>query len=225
MEKYGTVPPKFTKAWWSYFWEYYKIHTISIAVAAVAVGTSLYQCATKTEYDLTLSYVGNQSIGEESQQIISQNLSSSLDEITGNDQIDILYMNYTIDPGDDVVGADAEYNYAMQVKFTAELQIGVSDVYIMSAENAKKDSVYSDCFIDVSELSDKHYSEDEVLKDENGKIYAVSLKNSRILNDSGVDTSELYLVVRDLYEKNEKKEEYILNHENSLKAAALLLEE
>ena len=33
-EKYGTVPKKFTSAWWEYFWDYYKWHTIATVFVA-----------------------------------------------------------------------------------------------------------------------------------------------------------------------------------------------
>ena len=41
-EKYGEVPPKFTKKWWEYFWDYYKWHVI-ITVVAVLIA-SVTQC-------------------------------------------------------------------------------------------------------------------------------------------------------------------------------------
>lgn len=221
MEKYGTIPPKFTKQWWSYFWDYYKIHTISICAAAVLIGTTVYQCATQTKYDLSVSYIGTQDITEEQEAKLSEIIKPEIDEITGNDEIDIDYMTYPINPNNTDKSA-SEYEYAMQMKYTAELQAGTTDLYIMSRDNAELNKTYADCFTDISELTD---SADDVLTDDSGRAYAVSLKNSRALKEAGIDSSDMYLSLRLLYEMNEKKDEYVLNHENALKAAGLLLEE
>ena len=221
MEKYGTIPPKFTKQWWSYFWDYYKIHTISICAAAVLIGTTVYQCATQTKYDLSVSYIGTQDITEEQEAKLSEIIKPEIVEITGNDEIDIDYMTYPIDPNNTDKSA-SEYEYAMQMKYTAELQAGTTDLYIMSRDNAESNKTYADCFTDISELTD---SADDVLTDDSGRAYAVSLKNSRALKEAGIDSSDMYLSLRLLFEMNEKKDEYVLNHENALKAAGLLLEE
>lgn len=221
MEKYGTIPPKFTKQWWSYFWDYYKIHTISICAAAVLIGTTVYQCATQTKYDLSVSYIGTQDITEEQEAKLSEIIKPEIDEITGNKEIDIDYMTYPINPNNTDKSA-SEYEYAMQMKYTAELQAGTTDLYIMSRDNAEANKTYADCFTDISELTD---NADDVLTDDSGRAYAVSLKNSRALKEAGIDSSDMYLSLRLLFEMNEKKDEYVLNHENALKAAKLLLEE
>lgn len=221
MEKYGTIPPKFTKQWWSYFWDYYKIHTISICAAAVLIGTTVYQCATQTKYDLSVSYIGTQDITEEQEAKLSEIIKPEIDEITGNEEIDIDYMTYPINPNNTDKSA-SEYEYAMQMKYTAELQAGTTDIYIMSRDNAEANKTYSDCFTEISELTD---SAENVLTDDSGRAYAVSLKNSRALKEAGIDSSDMYLSLRLLFEMNEKKDEYVLNHENALKAARLLLEE
>ncbi len=220
MEKYGTIPPKFTKEWWSYFWEYYKIHTISAIAALLLVGMTVYQCETQTKYDLSISYIGTTPISEESEEKLKEQIAPSIDEITGNKNIDIFLMTYGIDMGS-TDNTSAEYAYALNVKFMAELQSGTTDIYIMSKSNAEKNSGYTDCFIDITTLS----GSDDVVRDETGKAVAVSLKDSRILKNSGIDSSDMYLMVRDLFEKNKDSKEYILNHENSLKAATLLLEQ
>ena len=48
-EKYGEVPPKFTKKWWEYFWDYYKWHVIITVVAVLIASVTIVQCATRTE--------------------------------------------------------------------------------------------------------------------------------------------------------------------------------
>ena len=57
MEKYGTVPKRFTKAWWEYFWEYYKLHVIVSVVVISMIGISAHQLLTNPKYDVTVTYV------------------------------------------------------------------------------------------------------------------------------------------------------------------------
>lgn len=224
MEKYGTVPKRFTKDWWGYFWDYYKIHTIAGGLAAVLIGTTAYQCATQTKYDLNISYIGTYQITEEMQNALSGLISPEIDEITNNKQLDIGYLSYMMNLSESDKSA-AEYEYAMQMKLTAELQAGETDIYIISGSNAATLGSYSDCFMNVSEFTGKEYPDDMLIKDEAGRAFAVSLKDNPVLTAAGIDCSDMYLAVRYLFETNEKKEEYILMHENSLKAAAFLTKE
>lgn len=224
MEKYGTIPKRFTRDWWGYFWDYYKIHTISAGIAAVLIGTTAYQCATQTKYDLNISFIGPYQITEEMQNSLSEMISPEIDEITDNKQLDIGYITYMLNP-DNADKSSAEYEYAMQMKLMAELQAGETDIYILSGSNASYLSSYSDCFMNVSEFSGEEYSDNMLLKDGEGRAFAVSLKDNPVLTAAGIDCSDMYLAVRYLFESNEKKESYILMHENSLKAVAFLTKE
>ena len=71
-EKYGTIPKKFTKECWSYFWGYYKVHTIVTIILVVAVASSIYSKVTAPKYDLTLGYVGNALIDEATEEKIKK---------------------------------------------------------------------------------------------------------------------------------------------------------
>ena len=58
MEKYGTIPPKFTKEWWEYFWDYYKVHTICTVAAIVIIVSTIVQCANSPEYEVEFRLFG-----------------------------------------------------------------------------------------------------------------------------------------------------------------------
>jgi len=222
MEKYGTIPKRFTKDWWAYFWDYYKIHTISAGVAVVMIGTTAYQCATKTKYDLTMSYVGSQAITDEMQLKICNEVSAGIDEITGNEQKDLFLYQYSVGSGDT---QNAEYEYAMGMKLAAEMQAGEADIYLASGAGIETLKGYAECFMDVSDFAEGDFSDESVLKDENGRAFAVSLKDNPYLANAGIDSSDMYMAVRFLFQSNEKKEEYVKMHENSLKAASFILGE
>ena len=63
-EKYGEVPPKFTKKWWEYFWDYYKWHVIITVVAVLIASVTIVQCATRPKYDMNVVYAGHMNYSE-----------------------------------------------------------------------------------------------------------------------------------------------------------------
>lgn len=221
MEVYGTKPKIFTKQWWPYFWEYYKIHTFAVLFLVFMFGSIIHSNVTRTKYDLHISYIGLQNFDENVQASINNMVEPVIDEINGNDKLDIDYMIYGID-NPDQDGVVDEYEYSMNIKISAELQVGDSYLYILSKANA--DDLYglSDCFENAELLKADAKSED-LLYDENGRAWAVSLRNNPQFAAMGIDSSELYVAVRFVYTKEQKNEERIKAHDNSIKAARQLI--
>ena len=56
MEKYGTIPPRFTKGWWEHYWTYYKFHFLGALFAIFAIVSVVHSCATQVHYDLQIQY-------------------------------------------------------------------------------------------------------------------------------------------------------------------------
>ena len=119
-------------------------------------------------------------------------------------------------------GVVDEYEYSMNIKISAELQVGDSYLYILSKANA--DDLYglSDCF-ENAELLKADAESSDLLYDENGRAWAVSLRNNPQFAAMGIDSSELYVAVRFVYTKEQKNEERIKAHDNSIKAARQLI--
>ena len=61
-EKYGTIPEKFTKAWWAYYWEYYRWYVIVPLVIIIAIGATIYSKVTEEKFDTTLIYAANKPV-------------------------------------------------------------------------------------------------------------------------------------------------------------------
>ena len=223
MEKYGTIPKRFTKDWWAYFWDYYKIHTIATGVVVVLVGTTGYQCATQTKYDLSVSYVGTQVITPEMESALVETLAGMTDETTGNNNKDVFLLQYNLSGGEEA--ANAEYEYAMSMKLAAEMQAGEADIYIASGSGLDTLKGYGECFMDISAYAGGDVADDMLIKDENGRPFAVSLKGNSYFADAGIDSSDMYIAVRDLFEANKDKKEYAVMHDNSLKVASFILGE
>ncbi len=75
-EKYGEIPPRFTKQWWDYVWYYYKWHIIITVIAVIIAAVTMVQCATRTKYDMNVIYAGHKSYSEEEitrlQEVVSE---------------------------------------------------------------------------------------------------------------------------------------------------------
>lgn len=66
-EKYGTIPKRFTKDWWSYFWDYYKVHTLVTVGIIAAIIITIIQVRSTPKYDLYVTYVGDMYLTDEKQ--------------------------------------------------------------------------------------------------------------------------------------------------------------
>lgn len=221
MEKYGTIPPRFTKAWWAHYWYYYKFHIIAVAFFVFMASSLIYSNVTRIHYDLQVSYLGLFGVNPDHEEGLNKYFESVIDDATGNGKKEIGYIYYSFDNvmEDDVVTED---EYAYQMKFVAELQGGDSDLYLMTGTNAEELAGFGENFINIYEFAGEDLPEERIKRDENGYPFAVSVAGNKKLEELGIDTSDLYLCVRLLYNANEKDIQKAAIHQNSLKAAKML---
>jgi hypothetical protein len=220
MEKYGEIPKRFTKAWWSYFWDYYKLHTIFTAIIlAAAVGT-LVQCATRIHYDLQITYAGDVMYTDESISNLENIMSEDIEDITGNNKKELRIQQLTI-AKEGTANAGSEYNMAMITKLDMEFQGADSYLYIFSGEqlNRMLNRQYSeDLFEEVSAWA-KGGIDPALTSKKNGAEYAVSLKSNEYFEKLGFKTDDLYLLVRKIPQADVDKEKSVLNHDNAVRLA------
>ena len=222
MEKYGTIPKKFTKAWWEYFWEYYKWHTITIAFIIFMISSFAYSKLTATKYDLYMSYVAPGMISDDVKASMTELLAPVTDEITDNEQKDISYDMYSIDASKEPDPAEAEMESAVTMKLMAELQAGYSYLFIISKGNLESFYGLTDCLEDTSVYAGDN---ENVFRDQTGKACAISLKDNPKLSALGFNNPDLYLAVRSLYERDKDNEKNVKLYENSLKIAEFIVGE
>ena len=224
LEKYGTIPPRFTKAWWEHYLYYYKFHIIVAAFLIFMFGSIIYSNVTRIHYDMQVSYLGLFGINPDHEAALSAYFEAEIDDVTENGKKEIGYIYYSFDNvmEDDVV---SEEEYAYQMKLVAELQGGDSDLYFMTGTNADELAGFGENFMNVYEFAGEDCPADRIKSDMNGHPFAVSVSGNEKLGEMGIDTSELYICVRQLYEGNKKDEIKVKTHENSLKAAKLLIGE
>ena len=193
-EKYGTVPPRFTRAWWEYFWEYYKWHVIITAAAILITVVTIVQCASRKEYDFIVVYGGYMHLDETSENILDEtarNYAVDADD-SGEILTHIVPLEFTNIDGNE------DYDMAIQQKLDITFMDDCTFIYLMDDTLAQRYAERKDtmvAFENIEEIVDT--SGVEVLRHAPENTgFAVSLKDSTYLKEKGIKCDKLYLLVR-----------------------------
>lgn len=217
-EHYGTVPKRFSKEWWPYFWMYYKWHTIGVAFAFFAILITAVQCATKPKYDLTVNYFAEVYYPEETLTNVANELTPYIEDLDGNGEKSIFIQQMNIGGG----ANQAEMDYAMQVKHDMQLTEASSYVYIYDTAQAElmfgRESA-GDIYENVSSWTDDEYPADMLICADDGTPVGVSLKNSTVLKNAGINADDLFIGVT----VTAKDDDGGIAHESAVKLANALL--
>lgn len=201
-EKYGTVPPRWTKEWWEYFWYYYKWRVIIIAFAVICVAFTSVQCAMKEKYDLNITYAGHKIYTEEAIESLRDGVKEYIDDVDGNGKKSVFFqqLNFMGTAGSE------EYDYASQMKLDLEFHNDCSFLYLYDASELEtmvgRESA-SDIYVPVTEWADIMPGEGLVYS-KDGVPYAVNLRDSGFLAQKDFYREDLYLLVRQNYKDDEK---------------------
>ena len=215
MEKYGTIPPRFTKAWWGYIWEYYKWYFISGGVALILIIITCVQCARNVDYDMTITYIGEAFFPDEQVAAFEQDVAGRIDDATGNGQMDVFFQVLT--QQDMEQATDAQFAYAMQVKATMEYQAGESFLFLYSKDQmdyVNNSDSSEGLFMPVSGWNPG---------DPNQGCF-VNLQGNRFFAELGFNTDDLYMAVRNIRASEEDDEKTVRRYENAVKLAKFVLE-
>ena len=204
-EKYGVVPPKFTKEWWPYFWEYYKVHTIVAAFIIIAVVTTAVQCAGREKYDLNVTYGGKLSFDTELTPKLEEEFEKYIDDVDGNGEKNVFFQAMTISG----LQGYEQNDYALETKLQLEFQMENSFIFLLDKTQMdtlmKMDSA-GETFTPVSEWAD-NVDESRLVKADDGKAYAVDISDSKIFADCGFSCEGTYALIK-LNLKPEEKAAY-----------------
>ena len=211
MEVYGTKPKRFTKEWWEYFWDYYKLHTIATILVLTAVISTLVECAHRKDYDLQLDFISENPITTDAASKLTSLLENNIADVTENGKTEA-FVTY-IDMGEH---SDPQYTQAMYTKFSVEIGYTESFVFLLSKK-------YADTVSEAGALEEaKNWCSAESY---NG--YCVSLSGCEYLEDLGIDTTDLYVGVIKMRERD-KEADRIKNlpkQENGIRFARFLINE
>lgn len=219
-EKYGEVPPRFTKKWWEHFWYYYKTRVLLIALAVVIAAVTIVQCATRPKYDLTIVYAGHDYFSETVAEKLRTDLAEYITDIDNNGEKSLAFQQMTFSDSagneelDSAMQAKLDFTFTDDSKFLYLMDQWEAALYI-NRESADRIFEKAEAWTDGSNA--------EVLLAEDGSGYAVSLKNSRLMKQYRPDNADnVYLLIR----KNKKTDDAnIQAYNDSLNIARALLQE
>lgn len=211
MEKYGKIPDKFTRAWFEYVWEYYKIHIIVTLLVIIAIVYTWIAIATRTYYDLYVCFAGDYALSEDSRDYLTEELKKNIPDINGDDKINVYICDYTVPENFD----DNDYIRAMQQKFHLELQAGDSFLFVVPESTAYE-------LVANPSLTGHFESPLDWCGQESNNEYFIKAENSTLLRDAGILYDDLYIGVRN-FTFTEGNEDDTAQRENAIKAANFIL--
>lgn len=217
-EKYGEIPPRFTRAWWEYFWYYYKWHVIITVTAVVVALVTIVQCATRTKYDMTVVYAGHKNYSETEINRLQEILSERVSDIDENGETNVMFLPLMFA---DNKGAE-EYDYAMQTKLDMTFTDDYTYIYLMDKAEAElylQREHVSDIFTPADTYAD--ITAAETLNAADGRGYAVKLSDSALLKDNNIYCEDLYVLV---VQNSKPDEKSVQSYEDALNIARELIE-
>lgn len=221
-EKYGTIPKRFTKAWWEYFWLYYKWYVIIPALIIIAIASTVYSNITAPKYDVTLTYAGKNVFSESAAKKLTSALSPLCEDIDSNGEKALSFVQLQI--SNDSV--DPQYAMAMNTKLQLAFAEDATYIFILDKENAmryvgEKDD---DCvYAPLDNWLSAEISEDDIFS-AHGKGYGVNLSEYKLFKDVGMDLTDHYLFIR-YYPRKDQIEKQLDGYNAAIKLANSLLSE
>jgi hypothetical protein len=219
-EKYGTIPKRFTKAWWEYFWLYYKWYVIIPALIIAAIVSTVYSNITAPKYDVTLTYAGKNVFSEDSAEKLTAALSPLCEDIDGNGEKALSFVQLHI--SNDSV--DPQYDMAMNTKLQLAFAEDETYIFILDEENAMRyvGEKADDCvYAPLDDWLSAEISDNDIFS-AHGKRYGVNLSEHKLFKDMGMDLSDHYLFIR-YYPRKDQIEKQLDGYNAAIKLANSLL--
>ena len=191
-EKYGEVPPRFTKKWWEYFWDYYKWHTVTVICIIAAIVLTVVQIKNREEYDLNILVGTYSHMTTESVESLTNELEEKINDVDANGESNIMLLYNGFSDSVD----QTEYDSVMKARFSLYLQEDTSFIFIVDEQGSQLllDIDYCDeMYVPSSELVS---NTDGGLKGADGVVYGIPLKNSTLLKKHKINGENLYLILR-----------------------------
>ena len=223
-ERYGDIPEKFTKAWWEYFWEYYKWYVIVPLIIIIAIGTTIYGKLTAPKYDLTLTYAANNIIESENEEILTSNLSKLCDDVDENGEKSLFFTQLWIK--DNPSQGDIEYARASATKLQLSFAEDQKYIYIMDNEAAQLyiGQLKEECPYAPIERWAKNIPEGTEIFSAHGVNYGISLAGNKLFEGYGIDLSDHYLIMR-YYPRKDQMKKQLKGYEAAVNLANRIITE
>ena len=207
-----TLPKAFTKEWFGYVWDYYKYHIlVGLAVILVTVMT-ISEIAGREKFDENINFVSSYVINTETAEKIEMLAEKGSEDIDGNGEVNVFFsqLNFTEEAMKDPNTEIALRNKLMSLFITEEEFIYICDKKMM--EEILSMERTEGLFMPADKWSG--------IECEEG-TFGVSLKDSAVFESAGVNSEELYVLIRECY--NTDNEKLVKKQENAINIAKFLI--
>lgn len=207
---------------WENYWYYYKWHTIVGIVALLVIVYTVYDKVTYIKPDFEIDAVTDCGFSYNSADTIANSLASSgaLDDINGDGKIKASVSYYTAGySGEASKQADPSMMQIVQLR----MAVGESPIILTDSTVAK---VYEDqgVFADITDLADRlGIANEDRLASKDGKVIGINIAESAAFADTGIQTGELYLTLRNPTNDIKKNKKAMKEFENAEKIAEYLI--
>ena len=219
-EKYGTIPKKFTKEWWSWYWMYYKGITIGVIFALVVIVFTVYSSTTTEKFDMTLTYSGTKQIPEEYRLKIKELISPLCEDLDGNGEKNLYFSSLDIDPE----SKDFQYIQANSLKLN--MAIGEEETYIFIFDKTIADMYKGEASDEIAYAPLEDWVEGDISKfktyDAHGKAYGIDVSDLAVFKEAGLDKAELYMFIR-YYPRKDQLKDQLKGYESAIRLANKIL--
>lgn len=113
------------------YWYYYKIHTFIGIFVLVLAGMTIRDKMRQIDYDYCIGVVTESDIQYEQLEQLQKAFEAYADDYNGDGEVHVQVENYMLSNDESM---NPQINMANQTKFTGDLQIGQSMIYIFSDE-------------------------------------------------------------------------------------------
>ncbi len=205
------LPKAFTKEWYKYIWDYYKWYIIVGIFAIILAAITIVQSCTAIKYDTMINFVASVTISQEEADNLAQKCAENSDDLNNNKKVNIGFNQLNF-------AEENRKNIEMHSALLEKLQILYSSqdelIFIV-------DGYMLDYMLSLPDTADVFYKATEWydgVADKKGDL-AVSLRDSTVMKECRVNSSNLYIMIARMnYEEEMTPEE-----ENAIKIANFLI--
>ncbi len=170
------------RRFWKRFWKFYKWHILFLLLIAICVGFILANLTQTQEPDLSICYIGKNYINTQTFEDNKKEIEQVLFDANDDEKKVASISAYPVDTESD-----------LHEVFEKIIEKDSNDI-IISERTAFTKCKDKSVFVTASEYVALSKIPAETLKDENGRIYAVSLEDCEFLKKLGIfDATGLYI--------------------------------
>lgn len=219
-EKYGIIPKKFTKEWWSYFWTYYKWHVIIPFVIILMIFSTIYSKINAEKFDITLTYAGKMNYTQEMMEKLEKELSPLCSDVDGNEKKSLLFNQLNL--SDNI--KDVEYTMAMNTKLQFAFSEDDTYIFILDEETARRYQGEAKVECVFAPLNDWLAADVSVTNvfTAHGEKYGVDISDCELFKSLSMDVTGHYLFIR-YYPRKDQIEKQLPGYEASIDLANKIL--